>query len=485
MKTHGMKYICFLSIALSLILSGCRTAGSNQILEVLQENLAVGNISMVIQISDSLKNNKDESKETLNIADSLARIAERIALDFSVSEDELNSRLEKLNGTVSEKDRSDWENKGWLEFRILDGEKKYFNRAASNLLLIKNFQERKNGRMGEAESDPEMYFRLDHTKTILEESAGQNKPVVSVGMNITYTLTVEPDAVPEGEIIRCWLPWPRSGCPRQQDIKLLSTSNPEYSISPDSSVHSTIYMEETARKGMPAVFQITYNYVSYGQHFDISKIKILPYNKFTSDYQKYTSEQLPHICFTDRVRQLADSITQNEEDPAAVVRKIYSWFKENITWTGALEYSIIPNIPQYAVQNMRGDCGIQTFLFLSMLRYKGIPARWQSGWMMPPQHENLHDWAEVYYEGTGWVPADVSYDLQYSEDISLKEFYLSGIDSYRLIVNEGVAGPLHPEKLYLRSEPYDFQRGEVEWSGGNLYFDKWEYDMKIRYYTQH
>jgi len=36
-------------------------------------------------------------------------------------------------------------------------------------------------------------------------------------------------------------------------------------------------------------------------------------------------------------------------------------------------------------------------------------------------------------------------------------------------------------KKFLRSEPYDFQRGEVEWKGGNLYFDKWDYDMKIEY----
>ena len=129
----------------------------------------------------------------------------------------------------------------------------------------------------------------------------------------------------------------------------------------------------------------------------------------------------------------------------------------------------------------KGDCGQQTFLFISMLRYKGIPARWQSGWMMPPDNENLHDWCEVYYEGTGWIPVDVSYDLQKSENALLKDFYLSGIDSYRLIVNDGVAGPLHPLKKFLRSEPNDFQRGEVEWKGGNLYFDKWDYDMKIEY----
>jgi hypothetical protein len=44
-----------------------------------------------------------------------------------------------------------------------------------------------------------------------------------------------------------------------------------------------------------------------------------------------------------------------------------------------------------------------------------------------------------------------------------------------------VAGALHPEKQYLRSEPNDFQRGEVEWKGGNLFFDKWDYNMKIKY----
>ncbi len=157
------------------------------------------------------------------------------------------------------------------------------------------------------------------------------------------------------------------------------------------------------------------------------------------------------------------------------------WFKENIPWTGALEYSVIPNIPEYVIENRRGDCGMQTFLFMSMLRYKGIPVRWQSGWKVPPGYKNLHDWCEVYYEGPGWVPVDVSYDLQASDNMKLREFYISGIDSYRLIINDGVAGPLYPEKKFMRSEPYDFQRGEIEWKGGNLYFDKWDYSMQIEY----
>jgi len=101
--------------------------------------------------------------------------------------------------------------------------------------------------------------------------------------------------------------------------------------------------------------------------------------------------------------------------------------------------------------------------------------------MIPPGAENLHDWCEVFFEGVGWVPADVSYDLQNSGIKGIREYYLSGIDSYRMIVNDGVAGNLYPQKQYLRSEPYDFQRGEIEWKGGNLYFDKWDYDIKIEY----
>ena len=311
-----------------------------------------------------------------------------------------------------------------------------------------------------------------------------NRAILSIPVNIgiTYTITVNPDVVPDGETIRCWMPWPKSNHQRQKKVELLSTSSQEYLISPDTAIHSSLYMEEKAKNGVPAIFRISYRYESSAQYFNMAALEILPYDKESDNYKKYTSEQLPQIIFSDEIKQLADRITGKDEDPAEIVRKIYMWFKENIPWTGALEYSIMADIPEYVIKNMRGDCGMQTFLYISMLRYKGIPVRWQSGWMIPPGGENLHDWCEVYFEGAGWVPSDVSYDLQNSEIREIREYYLSGIDSYRLIVNDGVAGNLYPEKQFMRSEPYDFQRGEVEWKGGNLYFDKWDYDIKIEYF---
>ena len=289
-------------------------------------------------------------------------------------------------------------------------------------MLPKKFYEEKESRLKEIADQPEMIFRLKHTKQVLETAGNKSIPLVPVKMKVTYTITVEKDAVPEGEKIRCWLPWPKAGHQRQHDIKLLSTSDPEYIISPDTAIHSTLYMEEAAKKGIPAIFKISYEYISDAQHFNIDETKVKPYNRSSALYQKYTSEQIPDICFTDNIKQLADSITTGETEPVPVVKKIYEWFKSNIPWTGALEYSIMPNLPEYVYSNRRGDCGMQTFMFISMLRYKGIPVKWQSGWMMPPHSENLHDWSEVYFEGIGWVPIDVSYDLQKSDNPQLKYY---------------------------------------------------------------
>lgn len=478
-----MKFIkLLLYTTILLILVSCRYSPDyNELLNNIQRNLESGNLKYAIQLADSTKEYFPENLVIYRQVDSLSQIAERIGLDFSVTEEQVIRQIENRIGKFTPEEKAVWEKKGWLEWRLINDEKMYFNRAASNLLLLRKFYEQKVERQKEIWNDPNMIFRLKHTEEAYKASDNQSIPVMPVKMKITYTITVHPDIVPEGETIRCWMPWPKEGHSRQQKAELLSTSEKEYEIAPDSAIHRTIYMENLSKKGFPTVFKISFNYQSMAQYFDMSGLKILPYNKTSAIFKKYTSEQLPQICFTEKIKRLADSITAPDDNPAAIVRKIYYWFKVNIPWTGALEYSIIPNIPEYVYQNRKGDCGMQTFLFISMLRYKGVPVRWQSGWMMPPGAENLHDWCEVYYEGTGWVPVDISYDLQQSEIAGIKEFYLSGIDSYRLIVNDGVAGPLYPKKQFLRSEPFDFQRGEVEWNRGNLYFDKWDYDMKIEY----
>jgi len=454
---------------------------SEKIIQNMFRYLDAGNLKLLTEVDDSIRKAGTTNNHLIRIADSLKDIAQRIYIDFPLNREQAEAQVERRTGNHTDKDLIKWEEKGWLESRIIDGEKRYFNRAVSNMVLLRLFHEDKAGWLKGNELDPVNRFRLKHTENILISTGHNSEPATPVNIKVTYILTVDADAVPDGKTIRCWLPWPKNNHPRQQKIQLLNSSPEDYIFSSDSAVHSTIYLEQTAKKGTPSVFTVSFRYQSKAQYFNPEEIKTEPYDLSSVFYKKYTSEQLPQIHFSDEMKRIADSICAGEENPKRIVHKIYLWFKDNIPWTGALEYSLMPDIPGYVIKNKRGDCGMQTLLYMSMLRYKGIPVRWQSGWMVPEVGKNLHDWCEVYYEGTGWVPSDISYDLQITDNMNLRNYFITGIDAYRLIINDGISGPLHPAKEYPRSEPYDFQRGEVEWTGGNLYFDKWDYNMKIEY----
>ncbi len=467
---------------ISFCLSSCNeNPDCKSLLTQIQTNLDSGDLRIVKLLADSIRHSCPEEKHLISIADSFSLVAERIPLDFSLTEDQVLEQLRERIGNFTPAEKADWENRNWLECRKIDGERRYFNRAASNLRLIRNFYTARTYYDSIGSLEPDIIVQRQNSERIIAQSAKDPEPAEPVEMTIDYKLTVNPDAVPDGETIRCWLPYPRQNHARQDQVRFISSSSPDYLIAPDSVVHRTIYMEAKAKEGEPTVFSVSYSYKSSGQYFDPGKLKALPYDRNSEIFRKYTAEQRPQICFTPMVKNLADTITGSETRPQEIIRKVYYWFSNNIPWAGALEYSIVPNIPEYVIRNRRGDCGMQTLLLMSVLRYKGIPVRWQSGWKMTPGGKNLHDWCEVYIEGTGWIPVDISYGLQYSSNTATREFFISGIDSYRLIINDGIAGRLFPGKIFLRSEPFDFQRGEVEWRGGNIYFDKWDYEMKIRY----
>ncbi len=441
-----------------------------------------GNLTLVTQWTDSLLVHGKSDSITVTKLKSLADMATRIKADFTLSEAEIESRLKNEFGGYSQNDRIIWEKNNWLEYKIIDGAKRYFKRAVSNLKIILESQNRKNnGEQKSADSHLSL-FRLEHTRKVLSATGNDGKPVVPVKMKVTYRLTVKADAIPDSKSVRCWLPWPRGIHERQKQITLIKTFPENHLIGPDSMEQRSVYLEQKALKGKPVIFELEFEYLSMAQHFDIRNQKIWPYDTTSVIFKKYTREQYPQIVFTDQIKKLSDSLVTGINNPVEKVRRLYYWINDHIIWTGALEYSIIPFIPGYVLNNLRGDCGMQTLLFMTLARYQQIPVKWQSGWMMHPDEVNLHDWCEVYYQGVGWVPLDMSFHLQNSNNLREKEFYISGIDAYRLIINDAIGSLLVPEKRFSRSEPYDFQRGEVEWDGGNLYFNQWDYHMKVEYF---
>jgi transglutaminase-like putative cysteine protease len=181
------------------------------------------------------------------------------------------------------------------------------------------------------------------------------------------------------------------------------------------------------------------------------------------------------------LRKTVAQIIGDQTNPLVSARRIFHWICANIAYHAEEEYSIIPSLSARALARRRGDCGVQAMLFITMCRCAGIPARWQSGWETKRTGWNMHDWCEFYVAPWGWLTADPSYGLQASDDPRIREFYFGHQDSYRLIVNRDYGSPMQPAKQSLRSEPLDFQRGEVEIDGSNLYFNHWWDDVQFEW----
>lgn len=407
----------------------------------------------------------------------------RIKRDFRLTEAQVKKYIQKYIPDVTDEQMRQWEESKALECMIIDGEKRYFRNAGPNLFRIDsaciNIKLAK-ANLPEEKSD---IANKENLPEIIKSVKKSGDPIAAPKrMRITYTLTVDTNAVPAGEMIRCWLPYPRTDHPRQTDVKFISASQPDYIIAPEDYAHTTLYMEKRAVQGEPTVFSETFEYTAHGEWHNLKPEDIKPYDTTTELYKTYTAEREKHIIFSPRLRELAAKLTEGETNPLLQAKRIFRWVNDNFPWASAREYSTIENIPEYVLDNGHGDCGQVSLLFITLCRICGIPAHFQSGFMVHPNAWNLHDWGQVYFEGIGWVPVDQSFGIPtYARNTDEEWFFIGGIDSWRLIVNKDYGMPLFPEKKYPRSETVDFQRGEVEWEGGNLYFQHWSYDMDIEY----
>lgn len=408
---------------------------------------------------------------------------QRLLTDFCLTESQVKEYIRKYIPDVTDEQMRQWEATQALECMTLDGEKRYFRNAAPNLFCIDSACYSVKVQKDGTHLSKRDQVNKEYLPEVMAAVKSEGKPMVQPKrMRVTYTLTVDTNAVPPGKMIRCWLPYPRTDQSRQKEVRLLKTSEADYTLSPASSRHSTLYMEKEALINEPTVFSETFEYVSYAEWHPLAPEDVRPYNIESPLYKEYTAEHETHVRFSPRIRELAANLTVGETNPLLKAQRIFRWVNQHFPWASAREYSTIENIPEYVLDHRHGDCGQVSLLFITLCRCSGIPAQFQSGFMMHPNAWNLHDWAEVYFEGVGWVPVDPSFGIpSFARDEGEELFYFGGIDPWRMIVNSDYSMPLIPEKKYPRSETVDFQRGEVEWEGGNLYFPQWRYQMNIEY----
>ncbi|MBN2507732.1 MAG: transglutaminase domain-containing protein [Verrucomicrobia bacterium] len=400
----------------------------------------------------------------------------RIRLDFNKRRDEVFREAAALLPGLAPAQFDRWEREGGVQHLVMDGVTGYFGRAAGNLFRLHPEARAQLAARGPA-PPPVPEARLANVRTILQAQDDAGSPLrCPKRFQVTYTLTVKPGAVPAGETIRAWLPFPHTGG-RQTGVRRVSSDPPAWVPSPEGAALSAIYLEKPSQTPAPTRFQVVFEYSTSGFHHPTDPDRIST-AALPAAARAHLGERPPHIVFDEPLRALSRAIVGSETHPHRVARRLFSWVHQHIPWAAAREYSTLDSLTRHALEHRQGDCGIQTMLFMSLCRLNGIPARWESGWTTGPDR-NMHDWCAIHLAPHGWVPADVSYGLMPGADDRERWFYLGGLDSYRLVVNTDFEQPLYPAKIHWRSEIVDFQRGEAEWRGGNLYFDQWTWDFQV------
>lgn len=281
----------------------------------------------------------------------------------------------------------------------------------------------------------------------------------------------------EGKEIFVNLPVPKSIPGTIDNIEIISVSPTFRGIDdPEAPMRTAQFKAKIEKR--PAEFSISFSYTITAE-----KTKLVNGKTDAKRDAEYLKEQLPHIRFTPYLKALTAEVTKGSRSNLQKAKKIYMWITMHVEYSFMEQYALIDCIAEYAAANLKGDCGVQAILFITMCRIAGIPARWNSGWYVTPSKIGNHDWAE-FRLGDKWYPADCSFGGGgYRGGSELRhEHYFGALDIYRMIANTACCLPL-TGKTAEAEDPTDNQAGEAECEGKRVKREAMHYTRRLTGFT--
>lgn len=376
-----------------------------------------------------------EGEYTLPPAEAFGKLSEAVA-DFSHDEFEALER------------------EGWLDFIYIRGEKYYFKRFFNSLMKVHRGLAARAGKPHTA------------ARPLLDASMREMKERGSLGYRFTMreSLRVSDDVFIPGERYLVHLPLPQSRA-QQSNVRVLTLSPQAHAVDKEDGYQRTVCFEKTLTQNER--FSLEYRYDNVMHYADPvnAKMPAQPlYPNNAAPCADDLGEQLPHIAFSPYLKALHLEIKGEETDKVKLARRFYDFVTTKVTYAFVRQYFLIEHGAEYAAVNLRGDCGLQALLFITLCRLSGIPARWQSGFFAAPDDVGWHDWAQFYVEGWGWLFADCSFGGTAYRAGALErwDFYFGNLDPFRMAANSRYNTQFTPPKRHMRVDPYDNQDGECE-----------------------
>lgn len=289
-------------------------------------------------------------------------------------------------------------------------------------------------------------------------------------IHLRATIRLKDEHFTPGMFLRAHLPIP-AACDTQSDIEIIALSPAGGQIAPASAPQRTVCWEGNFDEN--PTFTVEYRYIHREPYHDPDTLVC-----DNACPAMCTEEQMPHIAFTPYLRQVADELTAGAKTPLEKAWRLYDFISKNMHYSYQPPYILMEQIPEKCLRDYTGDCGVFALTYITMLRYCGIPAEWQSGLAGLDRHAGSHDWARIYLAPYGWLQTDVTWGMSAGKNglERLRRFYFCNVDASRMVANNAFRAHFTIEKKYWRDDPYDNQRGELE-SAARGYTEK-DYDTE-------
>ena len=351
-----------------------------------------------------------------------------------------------------------------VEWAYINGEVKYKNNFLSN--LVKTRKAYADRLLDKHDPSAQEHQRLYDAIALMRRDGA-----LSMRFHVHAKMDFFPEPGREGQPVTAYLPLPIEYA--QVKNFRFTAPLPDYVIAApeDFSQRTAIY------RGVPGKqpFEIDYTYETHMRY-------VKPDPAQVSDGQPtfYTEEYGPHIRFTPYLKWLAAEIVGDEKNPLVKARKIYDYITTKIIYSYMRAYMTMPMVPEYAAASMKGDCGVQALLFITLCRIVGVPARWQAGLYMNME-TGSHDWAQFYVAPYGWLYADPSFggSAFRAGDEARRDFYFGNLDPFRLPANSEYQHDFFVPTKFLRHDPYDNQQGEAEYQDTPLKMNEYDAEQTI------
>src|SRR3546814_4537062 len=86
-----------------------------------------------------------------------------------------------------------------------------------------------------------------HQRAIRDAALAEGRSsVLPLRLRMTQKLTVDADAVPAGEMVRGWIPYPQEITGHQEDVSFVASEPAEHEIAPESAPQRTASFEKPA-----------------------------------------------------------------------------------------------------------------------------------------------------------------------------------------------------------------------------------------------